>query len=521
MAAGRRAPPEPGGGPVLLQGVFGAGPSPGAASCSLALTPRELQVRGPGGSCGGSSAGPDAALRLADCVGSAAFPAAPSAACFSLVCYPLRGPRWGSPARQRLERTFRVCLAPDAEGNLRIAQAWSRRIRELSVPVVPAQDGDSYGVLPRPCRALVLLNPQSGAGRALEDFQAVVQPMLAEADIATTVFVTERAHHAHEKVRDEDLSQWDTLVVMSGDGLLYEVVNGLMERPDWEETMKKPLCILPGGSGNALAASINHYAGNDHVAKKKLLMNCAFILCKGLHTQMDLVSLSTASGKRLFSFLGFGWGFISDVDIDSEKYRRLGNARFTLGTLQCLAKLRVYQGRLSYLPVGPEQGTSTPSSRDPPGTLPNGQAGPVPLGTEVSGGALPADSLLVPLCQPVPGHWTVVPEEEFVSVYAIYQSHLGTNLLMAPAAGLHDGCIHLFYLRAGISRLALLKIFLAMARGTHLDLNCPHLRYVPVRAFRLEPRTAAGIMTVDGEALACEPVQGQIHNRLCRVLTGS
>ncbi|XP_009474911.1 PREDICTED: sphingosine kinase 1 [Nipponia nippon] len=175
--------------------------------------------------------------------------------------------------------------------------------------------------------------------------------MLAEADIATTVFITERPHHAHEKVRDEDLSQWDTLVVMAGDGLLYEVVNGLMERPDWEDTMKKPLCILPGGSGNALAASINHYAGNDHVAKKKLLTNCTFILCKGLHTQMDLVSLSTASGKRLFSFLGFGWGFISDVDIDSEKYRRLGNARFTLGTLQCLAKLRVYQGRLSSLPA--------------------------------------------------------------------------------------------------------------------------------------------------------------------------
>ncbi|KAM6049778.1 sphingosine kinase 1 [Theristicus caerulescens] len=520
MAAGRRAPPEPGGGPVLLQGIFGAGPSPGAAACSLALTARELQVRRPGGSSGGS-AGPDAALRLADCVGSAAFPAAAAAACFSLVCYPLRGPRWGSPARQRLERTFRVCLGPDAEGNLRIAQAWSRRIRELSVPAVPAQDGDSYGVLPRPCRALVLLNPQSGAGRALEDFQAVVQPMLAEADIATTVFITERPHHAHEKVRDEDLSQWDTLVVMAGDGLLYEVVNGLMERPDWEDTMKKPLCILPGGSGNALAASINHYAGNDHVAKKKLLTNCTFILCKGLHTQMDLVSLSTASGKRLFSFLGFGWGFISDVDIDSEKYRRLGNARFTLGTLQCLAKLRVYQGRLSYLPAVPEQGTPPPP-RDPNAPVTNGQAGriPPPAGTEAAG-ALPADSLLVPLGQPVPAHWTVVPEEEFVSVYAIYQSHLGTNLLMAPAARLHDGCIHLFYLKAGIGRVALLKLFLAMARGTHLDLNCPHLRYVPVRAFRLEPRAATGIMTVDGEALACEPVQGQIHGRLCRVLSGS
>lgn len=40
-----------------------------------------------------------------------------------------------------------------------------------------------------------------------------------------------------------------------------QVVNGLMERPDWEEALKTPLCILPGGSGNALAASINYYAG--------------------------------------------------------------------------------------------------------------------------------------------------------------------------------------------------------------------------------------------------------------------
>lgn len=249
---------------------------------------------------------------------------------------------------------------------------------------------------------------------------------------------------------------------------------------------------------------------NDHVAKKKLLTNCTFILCKGLHAQMDLVSLSTASGKRFFSFLGFGWGFIADVDIDSEKYRRLGNARFTLGTLQCLARLRVYQGRLSYLPLDPQHG-APPAPRDPPE--------PPEEGTEQ--GALPSDSLLAPLGEPVPASWAVVPEEEFVCVYAIYQSHLGTNLLMAPAARLDDGCIHLFYVRAGISRVALLKVFLAMGRGTHLDLGCPHLHHVPVRAFRLEPRGSAGVMTVDGEALACEPVQGQLHRRLCRVVCGS
>lgn len=292
---------------------------------------------------------------------------------------------------------------------------------------------------------------------------------------------------------------------------------GCIPAPRQHHCPQRGLHVGAGTAGGAPKLTLSVPRSNDHVAKKKLLTNCTFILCKGLHTQMDLVSLSTASGKRFFSFLGFGWGFIADVDIDSEKYRRLGNARFTLGTLQCLARLRVYQGRLSYLPAGPEHGGAPPAPRDPPAPGADGQALPEG-GTE---GALPADSLLVPLGQPVPASWAVVPEEEFVCVYAIYQSHLGTNLLMAPAARLDDGCIHLFYVRAGISRVALLKVFLAMGRGTHLDLGCPHLHHVPVRAFRLEPRGSAGVMTVDGEALACEPVQGQVHGRLCRIVSGS
>ena len=80
---------------------------------------------------------------------------------------------------------------------------------------------------------------------------------------------------------------------------------------------------------------------------------------------MDLVSVTTSplpsssssnqngrpsTPKRLFSFLSVAWGFVSDVDIESERYRGLGSARFTLGTLVRLASLRSYKGRLSYLP---------------------------------------------------------------------------------------------------------------------------------------------------------------------------
>ncbi|KAL8163174.1 UNVERIFIED_CONTAM: Sphingosine kinase 1 [Gekko kuhli] len=74
------------------------------------------------------------------------------------------------------------------------------------------------------------------------------------------MLMQEKHNHAWELVREENLSRWDALVTMAGDGLLYEVINGLMERPDWETARQKPLCILPAGSGNAIAASLNYYA---------------------------------------------------------------------------------------------------------------------------------------------------------------------------------------------------------------------------------------------------------------------
>uniref|UniRef100_A0A452J5J2 sphingosine kinase n=1 Tax=Gopherus agassizii TaxID=38772 RepID=A0A452J5J2_9SAUR len=517
---------------VLLHGVFALlDPAP-KTSYALSLTRgRELRMQ----RVGSAPAGRSAALKLADCIGCSAFAGREPepAAYFSVFCYPFRKGWWDTaPARQRLARTFRVCVAQEPGDNLKLAETWAGKIRELAAPRIPRQEGVMWGLLSRPYHVLVLLNPQSGTGQALQLFRSLVQPMLVEADVAFTLFVTERPNHARELVQAADLSQWDAVAVLAGDGLLYEVVNGLMERQDWQAAIKKPLCTLPGGSGNALAASINHYAGNTRASKEELLTNCTYFLCKGLHAPMDLVSLSTASGKRLYSFLSFGWGFISDVDIASEKYRQLGNARFTLGTIQQLAGLKVYKGRLSYLPV--ETSSSVSSAPGSPSEqnshhVPCSNGRPLHILPQPAPGAprpphegsWPEDSLLVPFDQPVPKHWTVVPEEEFIAIFAIYQSHLGADFTMAPTAKLHDGSMHLFYLKAGVSRLGLLKLFLAMEKGTHLDLNCPHLHYVPLRAFRLEPFASTGLMTVDGEPLACEPVQGQVHDQLCRIISGS
>lgn len=49
-----------------------------------------------------------------------------------------------------------------------------------------------------------------------------------EAGVETRVVETERSGHATEIVEQADLSQIDGIVCVSGDGLVTEVVNGLM-----------------------------------------------------------------------------------------------------------------------------------------------------------------------------------------------------------------------------------------------------------------------------------------------------
>lgn len=58
-----------------------------------------------------------------------------------------------------------------------------------------------------------------------------------------------------------NLKEWEGIVTVSGDGLLYEVLNGLFDRPDWEDAVRMPIGVLPCGSGNALAGAVNRYGG--------------------------------------------------------------------------------------------------------------------------------------------------------------------------------------------------------------------------------------------------------------------
>ncbi|NXN93720.1 SPHK2 kinase, partial [Rhinopomastus cyanomelas] len=333
-------PPSPMTDESLLEGDFGGPPGSGRGGprFHLRLTHTELQISG--GPPGGPFAG-GGVLRLADVVGAQTLraPALPSAAFFAVSAPP---PRGGGSRRARRAPTFRVDGAPHYEGNQEVAERWARLIRCLlrgGEPPPPA------GLPPEPPRRrlLLLLNPFGGRGQARSWCQSHVLPMISEAGISYNLVQTERANHARELVSGLSLD------VFMGLGS-PQVVNGLMDRPDWAAALRVPLGVLPCGSGNGVAAAINCRAGSPALGLA-LLQNCSVLLCRGSPAPLDLLSVTTASGGRQFGVLAVAWGLLADVDVGSERLRRLGPARFTLGAVARLLALQTYRGRLSYLPA--------------------------------------------------------------------------------------------------------------------------------------------------------------------------
>ena len=125
----------------------------------------------------------------------------------------------------------------------------------------------------------------------------------------------------------------------------------------------------------------------------------------------------------------------------------------------------------------------------------------------------PVPSLLPELTQPVPGSWKTI-EGEFVAVNTLMISHISSNFIGDPKMTIGTGRIRLQYIRS-MSRLGLLRVMSEAEEGHHLGRN--GVSSIDVKAFRLEPLTEGGIMTVDGEVVKYGPLQTQIHRHMARV----
>lgn len=121
-------------------------------------------------------------------------------------------------------------------------------------------------------RVAVVANPvaKSGAGAtaALQVKDGLVRVL---GEDAVTLFLTQHPGHAVDIVRTlpDDVR---TLVMVGGDGVLHEGVNGLMAR---EEGLRPRLGLVPVGSGNDYAATLGMSERVDEALSQILTVNAA------------------------------------------------------------------------------------------------------------------------------------------------------------------------------------------------------------------------------------------------------
>eukprot|EP00249_Psilotum_nudum_P006309 c19625_g1_i1 orf=328-2562(-) len=105
----------------------------------------------------------------------------------------------------------------------------------------------------RPRKLLVIISPYSGKKKAEKTWEKV-SPLFHLAGVNTQVLKTERARHAFdiiEKITDKELQALDGIVVVGGDGLFNEVLNGLVLQRHKVKYLPQPQDITDTLSGNS------------------------------------------------------------------------------------------------------------------------------------------------------------------------------------------------------------------------------------------------------------------------------
>ncbi|CAA0396024.1 unnamed protein product [Arabidopsis thaliana] len=339
---------------------------------------------------------------------------------------------------------------------------------------------DSLG---RPKRLLVFVNPFGGKKSAREIFVNEVKPLFEDADVQLEIQETKYQLHAKEFVKSMDVSKYDGIVCVSGDGILVEVVNGLLERADWRNALKLPIGMVPAGTGNGMIKSLL-----DTVGLRCCANSATISIIRGHKRSVDVATIAQGNTK-FFSVLMLAWGLIADIDIESEKFRWMGSARIDFYALQRIICLRRYNGRILFLPAPGFEGYGQPAScslyQEPHVSDKEvGYQGPETKFEDLE--------------------WREM-KGPFVTIWLHNVPWGAENTLTAPAAKFSDGYLDLIVLK-NCPKLVLLSLMRQTSSGTHVE--SPYIVYIKVKAFVLEPGALVdepdkeGIIDSDGEVLA-------------------
>ncbi|EAZ40301.1 hypothetical protein OsJ_24746 [Oryza sativa Japonica Group] len=326
---------------------------------------------------------------------------------------------------------------------------------------------DRLASLGRPKRLFIIVNPYGGKRGGRKIFQTEVLPLIEAAGILYTMQETKHRLHAQEIAHSLDLRKYDGIVCVSGDGVLVEVVNGLLQREDWNTAIKIPLGIIPAGHKRPLDVT------------------------------------SVVQGKtRFFSVLMLTWGLVADIDIESEKYRWMGSARLDFYSLLRVVSLRRYNGRVLFVPAPGYEGLG-----DLVEQISSCKSNGASTGVQEDRSNDFNDETCAyagPSIDETDHEWRSL-DGPFVSVWVSGVPFASENVMTAPEAKFGDGYLDVAIIK-DCPRSALAGLMFQMKDGSYV--KSPYVEYFKVKALRIEPgmrvgsTTKGGIIDSDGEVIA-------------------
>ena len=128
----------------------------------------------------------------------------------------------------------------------------------------------------------------------------------------------------------------------------------------------------------------------------------------------------------------------------------------------------------------------------------------------------PPTNLLMPLSSPVPETW-ISMEGDYLNISMLTIPFLSRTSIGDSSLEIGSGKIRIVWIDGAATRFETLKVFANSETGRHVEMD--QVKVIDAVAFRIEPTTPDGIMTVDGEQISYGPIQGQVHPHMCSVMS--
>ncbi len=294
-------------------------------------------------------------------------------------------------------------------------------------------------------KALVIFNPQAGHGRARK-LLPMFKAHLVKNGIEAVVLLTKHQGHGVDLCRDAHFADYDVIIASGGDGTVFEVLNGYLQN---QSPLKPPFAIVPNGTGNAFVRDMGLASGDWKIAIDNIIHHHI--------REIDVARFTTCNASYYFLNI-IGFGFVSEVNEASIKYKWLGNAAYILAVFTSLLKLKSF-----------------------------------PLTIEIDGLIINRDNIFVE-----------VSNSRFT----------GTTFLMAPDAVLDDGWLDVTLLNK-VSRYKILKVFPTIFKGEHTQFDeIETFRAKKIKIYTEKPMK----LSPDGELLGETPVEIECLHKYLKII---